>query len=280
MDPDGDGSFHRNEAISAVQDVDQYYGDDDDYDDLYNDVNVGDGFLQSSHPPPQPPPPPQQQQQPPPISQQPPPLQAPPPPPQQQQQQQQLQAPPSLPPPPPQRQPEKVHIPGVAAVPPAPVPDRPNPVHLPPQPQPPVAAAPPPPPHNQIQPGGGDGFHRQGGGNYGGGPIVVGNGGGGDGPGGTTLFVGELHWWTTDADLEAELSKYGQVKEVRFFDEKASGKSKGYCQVDFYDPGAAASCKEGMNGHLFNGRPCVVAFASPHTVRRMGEAQVKNQQSL
>lgn len=109
---------------------------------------------------------------------------------------------------------------------------------------------------------------------------MVGNGGGGDGPGGTTLFVGELHWWTTDADLEAELSKYGQVKEVRFFDEKASGKSKGYCQVDFYDPGAAASCKEGMNGHLFNGRPCVVAFASPHTVRRMGEAQVKNQQSM
>ncbi|KAF0913814.1 hypothetical protein E2562_024900 [Oryza meyeriana var. granulata] len=131
-----------------------------------------------------------------------------------------------------------------------------------------------------IQPGGGDGFHRQGGGNYGGGPIVVGNGGGSDGPGGTTLFVGELHWWTTDADLEAELSKYGQVKEVRFFDEKASGKSKGYCQVDFYDPGAAAACKEGMNGHLFNGRPCVVAFASPHTVRRMGEAQVKNQQSM
>lgn len=128
--------------------------------------------------------------------------------------------------------------------------------------------------------GGGDGFHRQGGGNYGGGPIVVGNGGGGDGPGATTLFVGDLHWWTTDADLEAELVKYGHVKEVRFFDEKASGKSKGYCQVDFFDPGAAAACKEGMNGHLFNGRPCVVAFASPNTVRRMGEAQMKNNQSM
>jgi cleavage and polyadenylation specificity factor subunit 6/7 len=112
---------------------------------------------------------------------------------------------------------------------------------------------------------------------------VVGNGGpvgGGDGPGGTTLFVGELHWWTTDADLEVELSKYGPVKEVRFFDEKASGKSKGYCQVDFYDPAASAACKEGMNGHLFNGRPCVVAFATPNTVRRMGEAQVKNQQVM
>uniref|UniRef100_A0A7N0REY4 RRM domain-containing protein n=1 Tax=Kalanchoe fedtschenkoi TaxID=63787 RepID=A0A7N0REY4_KALFE len=104
---------------------------------------------------------------------------------------------------------------------------------------------------------------------------VSGSGGGG---GGTMLFVGDLHWWTTDSELEAELSKYGVVKEVKFFDEKASGKSKGYCQVEFYDPGAAAACKEGMNGHVFNGRPCVVAFASPFSVKRMGEAQVNRTQ--
>ncbi|KAK9089898.1 hypothetical protein Scep_028980 [Stephania cephalantha] len=114
------------------------------------------------------------------------------------------------------------------------------------------------------------------GGGGGGGGVVVGVGGGG---GGTILFVGDLHWWTTDAQLESELCKYGSVKEVKFFDEKASGKSKGYCQVEFYDPAAAAACKEGMNGHLFNGRPCVVAFASPYSVRRMGEAQVNKNQA-
>ena len=27
---------------------------------------------------------------------------------------------------------------------------------------------------------------------------------GGDDHGGTTLFMGELHWWTIDADLEAD----------------------------------------------------------------------------
>ncbi|XWS60496.1 hypothetical protein CRYUN_Cryun07bG0041100 [Craigia yunnanensis] len=102
---------------------------------------------------------------------------------------------------------------------------------------------------------------------------------GGVGGGGTILFVGDLHWWTTDAELESELCKYGLVKEVKFFDEKASGKSKGYCQVEFYDPAAATACKEGMNGHMFNGRPCVVAFASPFTVKKMGEVQLnKNQQ--
>uniref|UniRef100_A0A9I9DX56 Uncharacterized protein n=1 Tax=Cucumis melo TaxID=3656 RepID=A0A9I9DX56_CUCME len=39
--------FHRNEAISAVAD-DGFLGEDEDeYEDLYNDVNVGEGFLQS-----------------------------------------------------------------------------------------------------------------------------------------------------------------------------------------------------------------------------------------
>jgi len=39
--------FHRNEAISAVADDGFLAEEDDDYEDLYNDVNVGEGFLQS-----------------------------------------------------------------------------------------------------------------------------------------------------------------------------------------------------------------------------------------
>ncbi|KAL0297047.1 UNVERIFIED_CONTAM: Cleavage and polyadenylation specificity factor subunit [Sesamum radiatum] len=90
--------------------------------------------------------------------------------------------------------------------------------------------------------------------------------------GNTMLFVGELHWWTTDAELESVLIQYGKVKEIKFFDERASGKSKGYCQVEFYDPAAAAACKEGMHGHVFNGRACVVAFATPQTIKQMGSS--------
>ena len=48
------------------------------------------------------------------------------------------------------------------------------------------------------------------------------------GSGGTILFVGDSHWWTIDAELEIDLSKYKPMKEVQFFYEKASGKSKGY----------------------------------------------------
>ncbi|KAG8640062.1 cleavage and polyadenylation specificity factor subunit 6 [Manihot esculenta] len=95
----------------------------------------------------------------------------------------------------------------------------------------------------------------------------------------TMLFVGELHWWTTDAELESVLSQYGRVKEIKFFDERASGKSKGYCQVEFYDAAAAAACKEGMNGHVLNGRACVVAFASPQTLKQMGASYMNKNQN-
>ncbi|KAF9604609.1 hypothetical protein IFM89_008875 [Coptis chinensis] len=150
--------------------------------------------------------------------------------------------------------------------------------------------------------GNNEGFARQGGGGYGPGNGGVGvgvggagggygagnngggggnNGGVGGGGGSTMLFVGDLLWWTTDADIEGEVCRYGNVREVKFFEEKASGKSKGYCQVEFYDPAAATACKDGMNGHLFNGKPCVVAYASsPYSIRRMGEAQVNKNQAM
>lgn len=96
--------------------------------------------------------------------------------------------------------------------------------------------------------------------------------------GNTMLFVGELQWWTTDAELERALIQYGKVKEIKFFDERASGKSKGYCQVEFYDSAAAAACKEGMHGHVFNGRACVVAFATPQTIRQMGSSYMNKTQ--
>ncbi|CAN1795371.1 Cleavage and polyadenylation specificity factor subunit 6 [Linum perenne] len=97
--------------------------------------------------------------------------------------------------------------------------------------------------------------------------------------GSTMLFVGELHWWTTDAELESVCSQYGRVKEIKFYDEKASGKSKGYCQVEFYEAASADSCKEGMNGFMFNGRACVVAFASPQTIKQMGASYTNKTQN-
>ncbi|MCO5605002.1 hypothetical protein L7F22_059177 [Adiantum nelumboides] len=76
-----------------------------------------------------------------------------------------------------------------------------------------------------------------------------------NGGGGTMLFVGELHWWTTDVELETDLMEFGALKNLKFYEERANGKSKGYCQVEFYDHAAVLACKEAMNGRKFHGRP-------------------------
>eukprot|EP00899_Mesostigma_viride_P002902 jgi/Mesvir1/12612/Mv21123-RA.1 len=55
-----------------------------------------------------------------------------------------------------------------------------------------------------------------------------------------SLFVGELQWWTTDAELEKALSEFGKVKNLRFFEERVNAKSKGYAQC----PDCAETHKE------------------------------------
>ncbi|KAE8645895.1 hypothetical protein Csa_011870, partial [Cucumis sativus] len=240
--------FHRNEAISAVAD-DGFLGEDEDeYEDLYNDVNVGEGFLQSLR------------------------------------KSDDLgfkrEEEPKMEPPAPVPPSSAASIPGIGGGATEvtglgdaggrtvservtegynQIPDlRTNEMAI----------------RGLLRQGGGVNVNGVGGNGFG----NIGSAGGGGG--GTILFVGDLHWWTTDAELEVELCKYGPLKEVKFYDEKASGKSKGYCQVEFYDPSAATACKEGMNGHIFNGRPCVVAYASPFSVKKMGEAQVSRNQQI
>lgn len=62
------------------------------------------------------------------------------------------------------------------------------------------------------------------------------------------VYVGNLQWWTTDAEIEDLCSKYGSVQKIRFFEDKPSGKSKGYVLVTFDSPKAAYTCKEGLDG--------------------------------
>ena len=41
------------------------------------------------------------------------------------------------------------------------------------------------------------------------------------------VYIGDLHWWTTDADLEEECSRFGRIRDVKFFEDTSNGKSKG-----------------------------------------------------
>jgi len=77
----------------------------------------------------------------------------------------------------------------------------------------------------------------------------------------TAVYVASLTWWTTDAELEVVLAEYGRVKSLTFFADKATGKSKGCCAVEFATADAAAACKEKLHGQQINGKSCVVTFA-------------------
>ena len=65
---------------------------------------------------------------------------------------------------------------------------------------------------------------------------------------GTALYIGNLQWWTTDADLERLCSKYGQILTLKTFEDKTTGKSKGYVLVHFAAGEAAAACQAELNG--------------------------------
>eukprot|EP00878_Enallax_costatus_P031003 GHUV01033829.1.p1 GENE.GHUV01033829.1~~GHUV01033829.1.p1 ORF type:complete len:106 (+),score=27.93 GHUV01033829.1:420-737(+) len=66
----------------------------------------------------------------------------------------------------------------------------------------------------------------------------------------TILYIGNLHWWTTDAALEAAVSEFGPVNSCRFLEERATGKSKGVAVVEFADAESAKKCKAEFNGYV------------------------------
>ncbi|KAF8703386.1 hypothetical protein HU200_032187 [Digitaria exilis] len=231
------------EAIAAVRD-DAYGrprtpsdGDkEEDYDDLYGDVNVGFIPLLPPSPSPAPTSPPKT---PSPgcsilslsLSPSPPPRRAP------------------APEPPPQREP--------AAQQPEPAAPR----HQPPRPPSPHPPAPPRhhvPPQTQRPPrGGGVG----GGASYSSPPRY------------TSLYISELHWWTTDAEVEAalNLAPHGALCGLHFYSDKYTGKSRGICRAEFLNAAAAASAAATLHGHAFHGRHCVASLDRPPALHRLSD---------
>lgn len=66
----------------------------------------------------------------------------------------------------------------------------------------------------------------------------------------SSVYIGSLQWWTTDAEIDALCSPHGAVQKIIFFEEKPSGKSKGYCLVTFDSPKGAYLCKQSLDGYV------------------------------
>ncbi|KAL5216844.1 hypothetical protein ABZP36_008245 [Zizania latifolia] len=95
--------------------------------------------------------------------------------------------------------------------------------------------------------------------------------GDGTSPPTTAIFISELYWWTTDAEVEGALAPHGALHGVHFYSDKFRGKSLGICRADFLHADAAASAAAALNGRAFHGRQCVASLQSPPALLRLGE---------
>ncbi|PUZ47553.1 hypothetical protein GQ55_7G175000 [Panicum hallii var. hallii] len=92
----------------------------------------------------------------------------------------------------------------------------------------------------------------------------------------TALYISDLHWWTTDAEVEAalELAPHGAAAALcglHFYSEKFTGKSRGICRAEFLNAAAAASAAATLHGRAFHGRHCVASPARPAALHRLGD---------
>jgi cold-inducible RNA-binding protein len=84
------------------------------------------------------------------------------------------------------------------------------------------------------------------------------------------IYVGNLSFQTTDADLNDMSSEVGQVESVQIITDRDTGRSKGFGFVEMSDDEAAAKAIERFNGKEVNGRALTVNEARPMERRDSG----------
>ena len=81
------------------------------------------------------------------------------------------------------------------------------------------------------------------------------------------LFVGNLSWEATQADIEAAFGAFGQVASVKIITDRETGKPRGFAFVDMPNDGEAQKAIQGMHGKDLKGRPVNVNEARPRENR-------------
>ena len=86
----------------------------------------------------------------------------------------------------------------------------------------------------------------------------------------TKLFVGNLSFNTTAADLESLFGQAGAVTSVNVISDKFSGQSRGFGFVEMGSQAAARAAIEQFNGYELQGRALTVNEAKPQAPRGGG----------
>jgi RNA recognition motif-containing protein len=87
---------------------------------------------------------------------------------------------------------------------------------------------------------------------------------------GANLYVGNLSYNVTSADLENIFSQYGTVKSAQVVTDKYTSRSKGFGFVEMKDGAEAKAAIEGLNLKEHDGRCLTVNEARPREQRSGG----------
>ncbi|EFI35715.1 RNP-1 like RNA-binding protein [Desulfonatronospira thiodismutans ASO3-1] len=77
----------------------------------------------------------------------------------------------------------------------------------------------------------------------------------------TNLYVGNLPWSTTEAQLRDLFAEYGEVSSAKIIEDRETGRSRGFGFVEMEN--GADEAIESLNGTDFGGRNIKVNVAKP-----------------
>jgi len=84
------------------------------------------------------------------------------------------------------------------------------------------------------------------------------------------LYVGNLPFSTTEADLTAMFSQVGNVQSTRLMTDRETGQSRGFAFVELTDRSEGEAAINRFNGESLNGRTLKVNEAKPQENNRGG----------
>lgn len=91
------------------------------------------------------------------------------------------------------------------------------------------------------------------------------------------VFVGNIAFGTSEEDLERIFSEVGRVASVRMATHAETGRSKGYCFVEYEDAATAISAIRNLNNREVNGRHLRVNFSNNSTLAEYAQAMGESQ---
>jgi cold-inducible RNA-binding protein len=87
---------------------------------------------------------------------------------------------------------------------------------------------------------------------------------------GKKLYVGNLSYNASSADLEQLFAQYGTVQSAQVIQDRETGRSKGFGFVEMSSDAEAQAAIQGLNEQQHDGRPLAVNEARPREERGGG----------